>query len=543
MKICFLVLKECLLSGALLLFFLSCAGMGTVPIVRENSSDGFSVRSRLDSGSDTSTVIEKDYGILNKEPLRITLAEAILLAVEKNPSLAVERMTPSIQQTFEEQERAKFDAVLSAAVTVERNDEKRPAQTGTKTEDLESTVYEGSILLNQFFPTGTDVTLGVEHRTTDSSAYEELFSSTRLGLSMTQALLRGYGTDANLARLRQSQLQTDISHYELRGFAELLVAQVENAYWDYALSLRQIEIFEESLKVAERQLEETQEMIQIGTMAEAELAAGQAEVAIQKQGLINAKSNLESTRLHLLQLLNPSGKGFDDRPVVLVHPPALPEIKLDDIVSHVSVAIKMRPEINQAKLRLQQEDLELVRTRNGLLPKMDLFISLGKTGYADSFSGSISEMGGDTYEAFFGARIASPFFNRAAKAEHRRSFLRQEQTEKALENLKRVVELDVRNALIEISRTKEQIAASTATRIFQEEKLRIEIEKFRVGRSTNLFVAQVQRDLLSSRINEIQALVNYLKALTRFYRLEGTLLERRGIQAPGSPRQMQDRKA
>ena len=61
---------------------------------------------------------------------------------------------------------------------------------------------------------------------------------------------------------------------------------------------------------------------------------------------------------------------------------------------------------------------------------------------------------------------------------------------------------------------------------------RIETEKFRVGLSTNLFVAQTQRDLLSSRINEVQA-VNYLKALINFYRQEGSLLERRGIDAPG----------
>ena len=54
-----------------------------------------------------------------------------------------------------------------------------------------------------------------------------------------------------------------------------------------------------------------------------------------------------------------------------------------------------------------------------------------------------------------------------------------------------------------------------------------------MGRSTNLLVAQTQRDLLLNRINEVSAVVNYLKALTNFYRLEGSLLERRGIAAPG----------
>ena len=151
--------------------------------------------------------------------------------------------------------------------------------------------------------------------TTDSSLYSEPFTQTRLGLSITQSLLRGYGTDVNLARLRQSRLETDISQYELRGFSESLLARVESAYWDYALSQRQIEIVEESLKIARQQLSDTEEMIQVGTMAKAELAAVQAEVATQQQELINAGSALESSRLQLLQLLNPPGENLWKRDV------------------------------------------------------------------------------------------------------------------------------------------------------------------------------------------------------------------------------------
>ncbi|MBW2593529.1 MAG: TolC family protein [Deltaproteobacteria bacterium] len=189
--------------------------------------------------------------------------------------------------------------------------------------------------------------------------------------------------------------------------------------------------------------------------------------------------------------------------------------------------------MNQVKLDIQKEILEIVRTKNGLLPRMDLFITLGKTGYADSFSGSVNDIDGDSYDMTAGLNFEYPIFNRDARAQHRRAILRRGQAEMALDNLKQMVELDVRNAYIEVNRTKEQISASTETRKFQEEKLRIETEKFRVGLSTNLFVAQAQRDLLASRINEVQAVVNYLKALVSFYRLEGSLLERRGITAPG----------
>ena len=56
---------------------------------------------------------------------------------------------------------------------------------------------------------------------------------------------------------------------------------------------------------------------------------------------------------------------------------------------------------------------------------------------------------------------------------------------------------------------------------------------FLVGRSTSFLVAQAQRDLLISRIAEVQALANYLKALVDLYQRDGSLLERRGISAPG----------
>ena len=41
-------------------------------------------------------------------PLKVTITEAILLCLENNRSLVVQRLDPSIQQTFEDRERAVF---------------------------------------------------------------------------------------------------------------------------------------------------------------------------------------------------------------------------------------------------------------------------------------------------------------------------------------------------------------------------------------------------------------------------------------------------
>jgi outer membrane protein len=466
-------------------------------------------------------------------PLKVTINEAILLCLENNRSLVVERLNPSIRQTFEDQERAVFDPAINAEVTAGRVKGENLARSGSETEDFTTDAAEGIISLEQYFPTGTTVALEAGTLVDDSSLYEDNFYTNRLGLTVTQALLRGYGADVNLARLQQARLDTRMSEYELRGFTEFLVAGVEQTYWDYALARRQIEIVEESLKVARQQLNETKELIAVGRLARAELAAVQAEVAAQEQALIEARAGKESIRLQLLRLLNPAGPGLWQREIDLIHQPTLPEIKLEDVALHMDVSMRLRPILNEARLEIQRGDLELVRTRNGLLPMMDLFITLGKSGYADSFGESVRDISKDSYDALAGVRFNYPLYNRDAQALHRRALLTREQSQKALENLSQLVEVDVRTAYIDVDRTKQQIAASSVTRMFDEEKLRTETEKLRVGKSTSFLVAQAQRDLLVSRIAEVRALANYLKALIELYRQDGSLLERRGIVAPG----------
>lgn len=501
------------------------------PIKAFPAADHLTSPSRPAAGGPVRSV-QSSNGAPIQAALEITLVEAILMALENNRSLALQRIAPAITQSFEEEARAAFDPVLSAGAYTQRSQGRVSSAPGRTTDSLVGTSHHGFIALDSFFPAGTWVSAEASTSRTDSDFQNDALASTRLGVSVSQALLRGFGRDVNLALLRQARLETDISRYELQGFSEALVAQVETLYWDYALFLREIEIVQESLKLAEQQLADTEAMIAVGAMAEAELPAVQAEAALQRQGLINVKKALAANRLRLLRLLNPPREHLWDLEITLVHPPAIPEVTLAAVESYVASGLHRRPEIHQARLAMARGDLEVVRTKNGLLPRLDLFVNLGKSGYADSFGGTASDLGGDGYDALAGFNFEFPLVNRGARARHQRALSEREQAEKALENLTQLIEWDVREAYLEVNRTREQIAAGAATRQWQEEKVRIEVEKFRVGRSTNLLVAQAQRDLLVSRIGEVRSVVEYLQALTTLYRLEGSLLERRGIRLP-----------
>jgi outer membrane protein len=247
------------------------------------------------------------------EPLTLTIEQALVMALEHNRSLVVERLNPMVQKTYVEQEQSAFDPLVLGSASIERADGER--QTTTGLQDVTTETSKAGVSLQKLFSTGTVAELSIDSQTTDSSLYPDPLNQTTLGLSINQPLLRGMGRQTQLIRLQQARIETDMSQYELRGFSENLVAQVENAYWDYGLARRQIEIVEESLKLAEQQLSETREMITVGVTAESELAAGQAEVAAQRQGLINSRSALGTSRLRLLRLLNPPGEPFWDRDI------------------------------------------------------------------------------------------------------------------------------------------------------------------------------------------------------------------------------------
>ncbi|MHC4778244.1 MAG: TolC family protein [Planctomycetota bacterium] len=466
-------------------------------------------------------------------PVRLNLTEAVLLAIRNGREFAVRRYDRAIRSTGEDLARAPFDPRFRGEVSTARSLSGPTAGSPPGTRKSSLNDMAGTAALDTTLPQGT--TLSLENRLgwTNSSMSTNPAFSNRLGLTVTQALLRGAGLGVNLATLRQARLDIRSSEFELRGLAEVLVANVEKTCWDYVLARRQMSIVNDSLGLAERHLGEVSERIRLGKIAGVEVYAARSEVATRREELINAESMLEKTRVRLVRLLHLPGANRWTREITLDLDPVVPEGKLDDVADHVALASRMRTDLNQARLEIQRGELEVVKTRNGLRPKLDVFVSLGATGYAQSFGRAAEDLAGDNLEAAAGLSFEWPIGRREAKARDLRARLLLDQSWAALENLSELVEVDVRIAYLEVERTRDQIPATDATRLLREQALQAETEKFRVGKSTSFQVAQSQRDLLASRISQLRAAINHLKALVDLYRLDGSLLERRGIEVPG----------
>lgn len=467
-------------------------------------------------------------GETNSLALSLSIEDAVLMGLQNNRGLRVQQYEPAIAGAFEQIERGVYDPRLFAELN---RSEENASETDRATElqfQVEGNDVEGVIGLRQQLPTGTELEASVSSDRSISTRSPEQ-QQARLGLSLTQQLLRGMGPSANLAAIRQAALDTEASRHELRGYTEAVVADIEITYWRYVSAREAINVVQTALEVAESQLKEIESRIEVGDLPRNEAAAAQAEVALRKQNLIDAQSLLAEQRYILLRLINPD--------LLALNPHQLDAVSLPDrnlslepqIHESLLLAIQSRPEIREAELRLQRGELETVVTRNGRLPRLELFINLGKSGYADTFRDSFRDMDGPSYDFTIGLAFSQALGNRAARAEDYIALMNVQQAEEALDNLRDLVRFDVLIAINEMDRARKQITASTKTRGYREQTLQAERDRFEVGTSTALDVALAQRDLVGSQIDEIEARVAYQIARINLYLAEGSLLERRGL--------------
>ncbi len=457
----------------------------------------------------------------------IDLKEAILTALEKNPNVSIQRLVPRLSGSYVREQRGIFDPEIS--LSANQSQTKLLRFLGSRPDPFELTTDRSQFdaAISQTLPMGTTLTAGATMSGTLSSIYTDQYTGS-IGLTINQALLQGFGLGTNLANLRKSKLDLEISNLELKAIAEETTASVEKAYWDLYLTGEEVHIQKKSLELANRLLEESKERVAVGKLPVLELAAVHAEVATRREALIDAQSHYEQARIQFLYLVNLDSISWSDIPMP-VEEPLIPDGNLDPIEIHEQLAFKYRPDLLQAKLEVKKGAIDVTQTRNGLLPRLDLFISLNRTTYAQTFREAIPDIKSPFYDISGGATFAFPIPNRMARAQAQRAQISKEQMDIALNNMERLVQQDIRSAYIEVLRSAQQIEATRVAHDLQEKKLEAELEKFRVGKSTNYLVLQAQRDFVASELNEARSTVAYLNAIVNLQVMEGTLLDRRGI--------------
>lgn len=484
-------------------------------------------------------------------PARLTMREAVLAAVQNNPGLISQSLTPAVQNAGILAAQAEFDPALGADLNLDRL--KTPAGSVLQGATLLSTdnrnwdVYAQKRLL-----TGGTLRLDWQNnRLTTDSAFQSLVPQYRPEalISLNQPLLRGFGLYFSRLNIRIAETATDAAIAQYRANVANFITQVVQAYWNVVRLTEQLGVLQSSLELARQTVRDNQIRVDVGVLPPVAIKESEAEAARREEEVIVATNALGQARRQLRQIVYvPAGdiSGFP-KPVEPVDRPLVDRVHAD-YESSLSIAMEKRNEIIAARLALKSNELNVALNKNQLLPRLDLYGAYGINSlsgdpvpvtdpddpgvvlvspFGGSYSDALGRMfEGDTYYYQGGVRIEVPIGNAGAKAAFTQSKVQEQQALFSYRQTVSEVALEVGQTVGDVISNLQRITQTRIARELTEENLRNQTKRYDVGMVTTTDLLIFQDQVARARLTEIQAVIDYNNSLAALERAQGTLLER-----------------
>ncbi len=485
--------------------------------------------------------------------VRLTLDDAVKLALDRNLDIAVQRLNPEISDIAIASVRSVYRPTLTStfgpqSITQLPTSQLQLGQGGTATV-TDTMTYNGGLAQNVPWGGGSfSATLNNFRRTTNSNnaLFNPQFQSAWT-FAFAQPLLRNFRIDSTRQQLQVTRINRDISDVQLRATITNTLSNVRNAYWDYVFATQAVDVAQQSVDLAEQLVKDNQTRVEVGTMAPIDVVQAQSQAATARQNLATAQQAMHTAELVLKRLIvngteDPNWNAqLDpvDRPEF--HPEAI------DIEAAVRRALSERTDLEIARKNLEMNDVTMKFLRDQMKPQADLSLSYTPQGVGGTqivrqnngqLGSTISDripLGiGEAFDALFHNRypqwvaqvnFSYPLGTSAQEANVARARVQFNQTQAQLKQIELQIATDVTNAAVTAQTAAERVEAAQAARELAQKQLEAEQSKFEVGMSTNYNVIQSQRDLATAQNNELQAVLNYRKALVELERLQQTTLQ------------------
>ena len=406
----------------------------------------------------------------------------------------------------------------------------------------------------QAFSTGTVVTAQFfNNRQTVNSIFTSLSPAlnAQTQFQVTQPLLSGFGFGPNLRFLRIAKNDKEISDIAFRNQVIATVTQIENIYWDLVSAYEQARVNEQSLAFAQQSLDIARKQVNLQAIPALDVTRAEAEVSRRDQDLTIARTNLQ---LQESLIKNALTKTLDDP--LLEEMPVIPtdtlqdrtvEVKVVPILDLIQEALQTRPELSESIIDLHNREISRKAARNALLPTVNLVASYGGTGLAGldnpaytlggsntvprDFGGAFSNAwNGSASDYYVGASLNIPLRNRVAKADQYRSELEYRQAEVRLEELKKQIRIEVRNARYALEQSAARVTAAAKGRDLAQHLFEITQKEQQLGAASSFQTLGAQRDLALAQLDFVNAMTVYEKSRIELDRATGRTLEHNGVQ-------------
>jgi len=350
-----------------------------------------------------------------------------------------------------------------------------------------------------------------------------------IGVTLTQPLLKNFWIDNTRLTIKVAKNRLKYSEQGLRQQVITSVTAVENAYYELIYAQENVKVQQKALELAQTQLDQDNQRVQIGTLAILSVQQDEAQVATSRANLIAAQSTLNTDQNTLKNLLTDEYSRWHDmdiQPTATLEAP----LQLFDLQDSWSKGMTERPDLLQAQLNVKQQGIQLKYYRNQLFPELDLIGTYGFNGAGREFSGAFGQFNeGNAPFYSYGAQLSVPLSNVGPRNQYKSNKATLQQIVLQLKQLEQNVLVEIDNAVKQAQSNYQSVEATKQARIYAEAALDAEQKTYTVGKATTFEVLQYQNNLTAARSQEIRALANYNEALVNLAAQEGSTLERHGI--------------
>src|SRR3954471_14967675 len=476
---------------------------------------------------------------------RISIDEAVKLAMEQNLGIKIQRFDPQIQDTGVSLSRSLWAPNFSTTVTRQSQTQASTSSLSGGATQIDNGTFATGVGLVQTLPWGGNYTANWNSSRFTTTNLFNTFNprlSSNVSLVFTQPLLRNFQIDSIRQQVAVSKKVRDLSDIQLEGVVTQTLRNVRNAYWDLSYAINNLKAQEESLALSRQSLKDNQKRVEIGTMAPIDIVQAQAEVATNESVVIVAEAAIKQAQDALRQLiLDPGTPSFW---TVVFEPSDAPafDARAIDVDTAVRNALDKRSDVRSAKNSLEQSDINIKYYGNQVKPDVNANVGYNPVGVGGSqlsavdlaavaggaapnrtiisdrgFGSVLGDVFGSSYPTWtFGVTIGYPLGANTAHANLARVKLEYDQAQAQLKNMQMQVTTQVRQVARDVQTNQKRVESARASRELQEKKLEAEEKKLSAGMSSPFFVVQAQRDLSLARTLEIRAIADYNKSLVDF---------------------------
>jgi outer membrane protein len=360
-------------------------------------------------------------------------------------------------------------------------------------------------------------------------------SSGSIGIQLNQPLLKNAWIDTTRLAILVDKNRLKYNEQNLRGQIITTVTAVENAYYELIYALENLKVQQEALDLSRTQLEQDQQRLAIGTLAQLSVQQDQSQVAQNLANVITAQSTLETDENILKNLITDNYSDVHNTDIQPTETLSAP-LELFDLQDSWNRGMTERPDLLQYRLNVQQAGIQLKFYRNQLFPELDVIGTYGWNGVGQVYNGTFGEINqGNAPYYSYGAQFSIPLGDQTVRNQFKSGKATLQQVVLQLKQLEQNVLVGIDNAVKTAQSDYESVTATRQARIYAEAALDAEQKTYTVGKATTFEVLTYQNNLTQSRGQEIRALANYEEALANLYSQEGSTLDRLGINIEATP--------